>query len=216
MKRLHALVLGATGATGKEMVKLLLEDSNFSKVSLFVRRKIHIEHKKLTIHKIDFSRLSEYTSLVKGDILFSALGTTKKEAGGKKAQFLVDYTYQYEFAKIASENSVSHYSLVSSIGANKHSFFFYPKIKGALEYAVKSLSFNKIHIFQPPSLIRQPELIRLGEQYSINLLQAINKLGFLRSLKPLLVKDLAIKIINESLTNKVEGLTIYKSKDLFN
>ena len=216
MKRLHALVLGATGATGKEMVKLLLEDSNFSKVSLFVRRKIHIEHKKLTIHKIDFSRLSEYNSLVKGDILFSALGTTKKEAGGKKKQFLVDYTYQDEFAKIASENSVSHYSLVSSIGANKHSFFFYPKIKGALEYSVKSLSFNKIHIFQPPSLIRQPELIRLGEQYSINLLQAINKLGFLRSLKPLLVKDLAINIINESLTNKVEGVSIYKSKDLFN
>jgi len=216
MKKLHALVLGATGATGKEMVNLLLEDSNFSKVSLFVRRKIHIEHKKLTIHKIDFSRLSEYNSFVKGDILFSALGTTKKESGGKKEQFLVDYTYQYEFAKIASENSVSHYSLVSSIGANKHSFFFYPKIKGALEYSVKSLNFNKIHIFQPPSLIRQPELIRLGEQYSINLLQVINKLGFLISLKPLLVKDLAIKIINESLTNKVDGVTIYKSKDLFN
>jgi len=216
MKKLHALVLGATGATGKEIVKLLLEDSNFSKVTLFVRRKIHIEHKKLTIHNIDFSKLSEYNSLVKGDILFSALGTTKQESGGKKEQFLVDYTYQYEFAKIASENSVTHYSLVSSIGANKHSFFFYPKIKGALESSVKSLNFNKIHIFQPPSLIRQPELIRLAEKFSVNLLQAINKLGFLRSLKPLLVKDLAIKIINESLTNKIVGVTIYKSKDLFN
>ena len=216
MKKLHALVLGATGASGKEIVKLLLEDSNFSKVSLFVRRNIHINHKKLTIHKIDFSRISEYTSLVKGDIFFSALGTTKKEAGGKKEQFLVDYTYQYEFAKIASKNRVSHYSLISSVGANKHSFFFYPKIKGALEFSVQSLNFNKIHIFQPPSLIRQPELIRPGEKYSINLLQAINRLGLLRSLKPLLVKDLAIKIINESLTNKIEGLTIYRPKDLFN
>ena len=115
MKKLHALVLGATGATGKEMVKLLLEDSNFSKVSLFVRRKVYIEHKKLTIHKIDFSKLTEYDSLVQGDILFSALGTTKQEAGGKTEQFLVDYTYQYKFAKMASENGVSHYSLVSSI-----------------------------------------------------------------------------------------------------
>tara|TARA_X000001036_G_scaffold439097_1_gene488911 strand:- start:2045 stop:2695 length:651 start_codon:yes stop_codon:yes gene_type:complete len=214
MKKLHALVLGATGATGKEMVKLLLEDSNFSKVSLFVRRKIHLDHEKLTIHKIDFSRLSEYNSLVKGDILFSALGTTKQEAGGKKEQFLVDYTYQYEFAKIASENSVSHYSLVSSIGANKHSFFFYPQIKGALEVAIKSLKFNKIHIFQPPSLIRQPELIRSVEKYSVNFLQLINKLGFLKSLKPILVKDLAMKIIKESLSNLKEGITIYKSKDL--
>ena len=216
MKKLHALVLGATGATGKEMVKLLLEDYNFSKVSLFVRSVIDINHEKLTMHKIDFARLSEYNSLVEGDILFSALGTTKKEAGGKNKQFLVDYTYQYEFAKMASENGVSHYSLVSSIGANKNSFFFYPKIKGALESSVKSLKFKKIHIFQPPSLIRQPELMRLGEKYSINFLQRINKLGFLKSLKPLLVKDLAKKIINESLLNQIEGVTIYKSKDLFN
>ena len=215
MKKLHALVLGATGATGKELVKLLLENSNFSKVTLFVRRKIHNDHVKLTTHIIDFSRLSKYKSLVKGDILFSVLGTTKQEAGGKKEQFLVDYTYQYEFAKIASENSVSHYSLVSYIRANKNSFFFYLKIKGELESSVKSLKFNKIHIFQPPSLIRQPELIRIGEKYSIYLLQVINKLGFLRALKPLLVKDLAIKILNESLINKVEGVTIYKSNDIF-
>jgi len=216
MKKLHALVLGATGATGKEIVKLLLKDSNFGKVSLFVRRKIHIDHEKLAIHKIDFSRLNEYNSLVKGDILFSLLGTTKKEAGGKKEQFLVDYTYQYKFAKMASENGVNHYSLISSIGADKNSFFFYPKIKGALESSIKSLEFNKIHIFQPPSIIRQPELIRSGERYSINFLQLINKFGFLKSLKPILVKDLAIKIIKESLLNQKEGITIYKSQDLFN
>ena len=216
MNKLHALILGATGATGKELVKLLLEDSNFSRVSVFVRRKIDIDHEKLTIHKIDFSRLNEYNSLIKGDIVFSVLGTTKNESGGKKGQFLVDYTYQYEFAKMASDNGVNHYSLVSSIGANKNSFFFYPKIKGALESIIKSLKFNKIHIFQPPSLIRQPELIRRSEKYSISLLQTINKLGFLKSLKPLLVKDLAIKMINESLTNKIEGVTIYKCKDLFN
>ena len=214
MKKLHALVLGATGATGKEIVKLLLEDSNFSKVSLFVRREIDIDHEKLIIHKIDFARLDVYNSLVEGDILFSALGTTVKEAGGKKEQFLVDYTYQYEFAKIASENGVNHYSLVSSFGANKNSFFFYPKIKGALESSVKSLKFNKIHIFQPPSLIRQLELIRFGERYSIKFFQGINKLGFLKSLKPLLVKDLAMKIINESILYHTERITIYKSNDL--
>ena len=215
MKKLHALVLGATGATGRELVKLLLEDSNFMQVSIFVRSKIDIDHEKLIIHKIDFTRLNEYNNLIKGDILFSALGTTKKEAGGKKEQFLVDYTYQYEFAKMASENGVNHYSLISSIGAGKNSFFFYPKIKGALESSIKSLEFNKIHIFQPPSLIRQPELIRSGERYSIKFLHVINKLGFFKSFKPILVKDLAKKIIKESLLNQIEGVVVYKSKDLF-
>mgnify|MGYP001241275294 FL=1 len=215
MKKLHALVLGATGATGRELVKLLLEDSNFMQVSIFVRSKIDIDHEKLIIHKIDFTRLNEYNNLIKGDILFSALGTTKKEAGGKKEQFLVDYTYQYEVAKMASQNGVNHYSLISSIGADKNSFFFYPKIKGALESSIKSLGFNKIHIFQPPSLIRQPELIRSGERYSIKFLHVINKLGFFKSFKPILVKDLAKKIIKESLLNQIEGVVVYKSKDLF-
>ena len=55
MEKLHALVLGATGATGKEIVKLLLKDSNFSKVSVFVRKNMHINHEKISINKIDFS-----------------------------------------------------------------------------------------------------------------------------------------------------------------
>ena len=55
---------------------------------------------------IDFSQLHLYKDIIKGDILFSALGTTIKDAGSKDKQFLVDYTYQYEFAKIASENGV--------------------------------------------------------------------------------------------------------------
>ena len=207
---MQALVLGATGATGQELVKLLLEDSNFSKVSVFVRRAININHEKLIIHEINFSKLRQYKSLINGDILFSALGTTKKQAGGKKAQFLVDYTYQYEFAKMAFENGISHYSLVSSVGANKDSIFFYPKIKGTLEESVRSFNFKKIQIFQPPSLIRQPELMRSGEKISIKLLNGINKLGLLKTLKPLLVKDLAKKMIDESLLSNVNRVTTYK------
>ena len=122
--KLHALVLGATGATGQELVKELLSNYNFNKVSVFTRKTFTVEHKKLIKNKIDFSKLSNYKDLVKGDIFFSALGTTQKEAGSKKQQYLVDYTYQYEFAKMASENGVTNYSLVSSTGANDKSFFF--------------------------------------------------------------------------------------------
>jgi len=216
MKKLHALVLGATGATGQELVKLLLKDSNFSKVSIFVRRTISIEHEKLTTHKIDFSRLNEYKILVAGDVLFSVLGTTKKDAGSKKKQYLVDYTYQYEFAKMASENGVNHYSLVSSVGANKKSLFFYPKIKGDLEEAVKGLKFNKIQIFQTPSLIRQPDLMRAAEKSGLKFLKRLNKIGILKSLQPLSVADLAIKMISEALLNQPNRTITYKPKDLFN
>ena len=215
MKKLHALVLGASGATGRELVQLLLDDSNFNQVSIFVRTVPIISDKKLMIHKIDFAKLEEYKDLIKGDILFSVLGTTKKEAGGKKEQYLVDYTYQYEFAKMASDNGVTNYSLVSSTGANSNSSFFYPKIKGELEESVKKLNFKKIDIFQPPMLIRQPDLMRSGEKSGIKFLNAVNKIGILKSQKPLNVKDLALKMIKEALNIREERITTFTTKDLF-
>ena len=214
MKKLNAIVIGATGATGLELVRLLLNDSNYRHLSVFVRKKIDLKHNKLTVHKIDFSKLNDIKNLVVGDILFSALGTTKKEAGDKKKQFLVDFTYQFEFAKMASENGVKDYSLVSSIGADEKSFFFYPKIKGQLEEAVKNLSFKKIQIFQPPSLIRQSELMRAGEKTSLKFLNIINRLGLLKSLKPIHVYYLAKKMIAEAQLKQLNRITIYKPKDI--
>jgi len=208
---MHALVLGGTGASGQEIVKLLLNDSHFSRISIFVRRKVDIEHEKLDIHQIDFSRLNEYKDLVKGDILFSALGTTKSDAGSKEKQYLVDYTYQYEFAKMASDNGVPHYSLISLLGANKHSLFFYPKIKGELEESVKLLPFNTIQIFQPPSLIRQKELMRTAEKLSVKFFNRLTALGVLKSLKPLNVKDLALKMIKEAKSSQLDKINVFSN-----
>ena len=214
MKKLHALILGATGSTGQELLKLLLKDSGYSKVSIFVRRKPTIEHQKLTTHEIDFSRLKDYKRFVEGDVLFSALGTTLKDAGSKSRQYLVDFTYQYEFAKMASDNGIPHFSLVSSAGANQKSFFFYPKIKGELEQAVKKLPFKKIQIFQPPILIRQPELIRSGEKIGIKVFTVLNKIGFLKSQKPLSVSFLAEKMISEIKSDRTLGMRTYKPNDI--
>ena len=216
MKKLHALVLGATGATGRELVNQLLKNDSFSHVSIFVRNSTNISHEKLSINTINFSKISEYKSLIKGDVLFSALGTTKKDAGSSEQQFLVDYTYQYKFAEMAAENGVTTYSLVSSDGANKDSFFFYPKIKGALEEKVKSLDFNNIQIFRPPLLIRQDDLIRSGEKIGIKIFNRLSKINIFRSLKPLYVSDLAQKMIENYLNKNITAkITTYKPKDLF-
>ena len=215
MGNLHALVIGATGATGRELAQLLLKDDDISQVSIFVRTDPNIKHKKLKINIIDFKELEKHKVIIKGDILFSALGTTKKDAGGKDQQYEIDYTYQYEFAKIAAENGVANYSLVSSVGANAKSSFFYPKIKGALEEAVKKLDFKKIDIFQPPMLIRQPDLMREGEKRGIKILNRLNKIGILKSQKPLAVEALATKMLEISKTSSKEKATTFLPKDLF-
>ena len=211
---MEALVIGATGATGRELVNKLLIDDDFHQVSIFVRTAPNIKHEKLKIHEIDFKDLEKYKDIIKGDILFSALGTTKKDAGGKDEQYEIDYTYQYEFAKIAAENGVSNYSLVSSVGANAKSSFFYPKMKGKLEEAVKKLDFHKIDIFQPPMLIRQPDLMREGEKSGIKILNKLNKIGILKSQKPLAVESLAEKMLKIAKTPSKEKITIFQPKDL--
>ncbi len=212
--KLHALILGATGATGKELVNELLKNPNFYKISVFGRRVPDIENKKLFKYKIDFSELNKIKKLLSGDVLFSALGTTLKQAGGKKQQFLVDYTYQYEFAKIAVENGTKNYSLVSSTGADKNSFFFYPKIKGELEESIKKLPFNKIQIFQPPTLIRQPTLARKGEKIGIKVFNKLNKIGLFKSQKPLPVKILAKIMINAALSKNSNRIEIFSTQDI--
>ncbi|MDA9665965.1 NAD(P)H-binding protein [Bacteroidota bacterium] len=216
MKNLNALVIGATGATGRELVKSLLNDNDVEKVTIFVRNLPTLEHEKLKTHVIDFNEIEKHKDLIRGDVLFSTLGTTKKAAGGKKEQYLVDYTYQHEFAKIAAENGVENYSLVSSTGANANSLFFYPKIKGALEEAVKKLNFKKIDIFQPPMLVRQPDLIRDGEKSGIKILNVLNKIGILKSQRPLKVNKLAEKMVKNAKITTKEKVSTYLPKDLFN
>ena len=185
------------------------------KVKIFVRRNPSIQNVKLYTYEIDFSRLNNYKKLINGDVLFSALGTTLNQAGSKKEQYLVDYDYQYEFAKIASQNKIPCYSLVSTVGANKSSHFFYPRTKGELEEEIKKLGFKKTYIFQPPFLIRQPNLIRPGERKVLKILKVLNKVGLLKSQKPLPVKLLAQKMINEIKSDKKPGLKVYKPKDIF-
>ena len=211
---MKAIVIGSTGATGLELIKELLKDEYFTEIKTFSRSSLKIKHPKLTEYLIDFNQIQNYKDEIKGDVLFSALGTTKKDAGSKEAQHKIDFTYQYEFAKIGSENKVIHYSLVSSVGANIKSPFFYTKTKGALEEAVKKLGFNNIYIFQPPFLIRQSNLIRPGEKRALNILKLLNKIGILKSQKPISVSDLAQKMINEIKSDKTVRLQTFKPRDI--
>ena len=213
MQQQHAIVLGATGATGQALVQQLLEHPAFGSVSIFVRKAPALIHEKLKVHTIDFSKLQSYKNLIFGDVLFSALGTTRKDAGSKAKQYEVDYTYQYEFAKMALNNGVDHYALVSSYGADETSMFFYLKIKGALEEAIKKLSFQSICIYQPPSLIRQTDLLRPAEKRAIWMMKKLSRVWFLRSHQPLSVATLAEKMIAEAVQH-TKGVKLFLLKDI--
>ena len=194
---MKALVIGATGATGRDLVNQLLTDKDYDEVNVFVRRPLEVESPKLKTHIVDFEKPEEWKDLVKGDVAFSCLGTTLKTAGSKEAQRKVDYDYQYNFAKAAKENEVEDYILVSSYGANPKSKIFYSRMKGELEQSIKALHFNKLMIFQPGMLDRK-DSERTGEVLGGKIIKFANKFGVLTQQKPLPTAVLAKAMINSS------------------
>ena len=215
MKNLTVIVIGATGATGKELVKLLLDDEDFQKVKIFIRRDDDLNHPKLEKFIVDFDHIDDWKNDVRGDALFSALGTTLKQAGSEDAQYKVDFSYQFETAKAAAENGVENYVLVSSTGADSKSFFFYPRMKGELEEAVKPLNFQKIHIFQPGILERNIDDDRLFENLGLTAIKTLNSIGLFKSQKPMPVKILAEKMIKISKSAAVEKVNYHKLDEIF-
>lgn len=194
---MKALVIGATGATGKDLVEKLLNDKDFSEVDIFVRKPLNINNPKLKTHIVDFEKPEDWKDLVKGDVAFSCLGTTLKTAGSQQGQRKVDFDYQYNFAKTAKENDVEDYVLVSSYGANPKSKIFYSRMKGELEEEVKKLHFNKMTIFQPGMLDRK-NTDRTGEVLGGKIIKFVNKFGVLEHQKPLPTDVLAQAMINSS------------------
>lgn len=210
---MKALVIGATGATGKDLVNQLVNDKDFEEVNIFVRKPLSIQNEKLKTHVINFENPEEWKDLVKGDVAFSCLGTTLKAAGSKEAQRKVDFNYQYEFAKAAKENSVDDYVLVSAYGANPKSKIFYSKMKGELEEAVKKLHFNKITIFKP-GILERKDSERTGEVLGSRIIKFANKLGLFESQKPLPTDVLAKAMINSSKI-KSNGYSSIKLGNIF-
>lgn len=192
---MKALVIGATGATGKDLVNKLIDDSDFEEIHVFVRHEPNIKSEKLISHIVDFEKPETWKALLKGDVAFSCMGTTLKDAGSKEAQYKIDYEYQYRFAEMAKENGVDDFILVSAYGAHPKSRIFYSRMKGELEEAIKALHFNKLTIFKPGMLLRK-DTKRTLEQIGSGFIKLANRFGFLRQQKPLPTETLAQAMIN--------------------
>ncbi len=193
---MKALIIGATGATGKDLVTLLLNDDTYTKVHCFVRKPMSITHPKLHAHVVNFETPETWAELLHGDIAFSCLGTTLAQAGSKEAQWRVDYDYQWQFAERCRKNGVPAFVLVSAAGAKAQSKLFYNRMKGALEEAVKKLNFPRLLIFQPSILIRSNS-DRGGENFTMKAFKFLNKLGLFRRYRPMPTSVLAEKMRKE-------------------
>jgi uncharacterized protein YbjT (DUF2867 family) len=209
-----ALVIGATGLVGNELVHQLLADDRFGAVLVFVRRSMDISHAKLREFIINFDEPQSWSHLVKGDVLFSALGTTIKKAGSKEAQYKIDHDYQYKFAYAAAQNQVPVYVLVSSAMASETSRIFYTRMKGELERDIKTLPFQAIHIMQPGMLQGDRKESRPGEKIGLYVIKLLNKMGIALQQKPVPASVVAKAMINVSFKND-KRISVYALTQVF-
>lgn len=193
-----AIVIGATGLVGRALVDQLANADHITKIITMTRRPANNASPKVFNHVVDFDHLDDYSGLFNADLLFSCLGTTRKQAGSIAAQRLVDLDYQFNAAQLAASNGVNHYLLVSSSGANEHSKNSYLKMKGELEQRVTALPFKRMSIFQPSLLLGQRADFRLGEKMGSWLMTPLGNLPWLRRLRPITAEQVAAKMVLQS------------------
>jgi uncharacterized protein YbjT (DUF2867 family) len=213
---LDAVVIGATGLVGGALVQQLIVHDSFKSVLIFARNKTGLTHPKLTEVIIDFEKPEEWQARVKGDVLFSTLGTTILQAGSQDAQYRVDFTYQYLFAEAAAKNKVGRYVLVSSVGASPSSRFFYTRMKGELEMAVRVLPFRQVEIIQPGFLdgagTRKDK--RPLEKIGVAVTKGFNMLGLFRKYGPVKGETVAKAMINATLKDN-PGVHVWPLAEIF-
>lgn len=190
---MKALIIGATGATGKDLVKVLLDDPSYTEVVTFVRKSTGMTHPKLIEQIVDFGKLEEMADSIRGDVWFSCLGTTLKAAGSKEKQWQIDYEIPARFAEIAKKNGVRSAVLVSAYGASATSSVFYSKMKGQLEDRIAELAFDQYVIFRPGMLLRK-DTDRVSEKAINVVLNVVNGIGLFRKFKPLSTSVLAARL----------------------
>lgn len=205
-----ALVAGATGAIGREIVRGLCEDENYDKIIVWARRELNFSHEKLEIQIINFDEIKDMPPR-EIDEAFCALGTTMKQAGSRGQFYKVDVSYPVNIAKWGIASGVRRFALISSQGANERSRFFYLRAKGKAEKKIAALGFKSLQIARLPAIKSEREQVRMGELFTIWLFGLLPKF-ILTNYRPMSAKDIAAAVIAAAQTD-AKGVQIYHPRE---
>ena len=160
-----AVIIGATGAVGREIVNEILSGEYYNRVYILGRSSISKLPDDSRLEKIiiDFDNIDFDMDILENADVFASLGTTIKTAGSKENQRKIDVDYTVNFAKLC-EGKVRSFNVVSAIGANSKSKNFYNSLKGELEDKLKEMNLRTLRIFQPSLLISKRDDNRFLEE----------------------------------------------------
>lgn len=204
------LLLGATGLVGSECLRLLIVDPTIERIVVLLRRPLGsgAPSDKVREEIVDFDALAARSDLFQVDQIFSALGTTIKQAGSQSAFRRVDYEYPLAAARIGVEQGARHFLIVSAVGALSDSRIFYNRVKGEVEDALRTIPYRSVTIVRPSLLVGHRRPPRLGEEIG-------KRLGWIApgKYKPVLATTVAAALV-QSARDDQPGLHIIESDEI--
>lgn len=177
MEQRTALVLGASGLTGQNLLNLLLDDPMYTRITIYVRKLLASDHPKLEQHIVNYDGLDQ---AIDAEDVFCCLGTTIKKAGNQQAFRLVDLVYPQRVAELQLARS-KRILVISAVGADANSSIFYSRTKGQMEKALMILGYQCLCIFRPSFIIGERSERRTAEKIGM---------GISKLLSPLLIRPL--------------------------
>ncbi|WP_319797335.1 NAD(P)H-binding protein [Nitrobacter sp.] len=167
------LLVGATGLVGHQALMRALEDPRIESVIAPARRPLAVTHHKLTAPTVRFEDLPQDADWWQADAAICTLGTTIAKAGSREAFRQVDHDYPLAVARLARAHGTPRFAIVSAMGANRNSLFFYSRVKGELEADLEALAFPSLTIVRPGLIGGDRVERRAGEQVTLLVLQRL-------------------------------------------
>ncbi|QBY05734.1 NAD-dependent epimerase/dehydratase family protein [Thalassotalea sp. HSM 43] len=217
MKTVTAALFGASGLTGSALLTKLLNSTQFSQVTVFVRKKLNVSDAKLIQVVVDFDQIENLAEHLRGiDTVFCCLGTTIKKAKTKQAFAAIDYQLVLDIGKQCAHAQVKHFMVISSLGANSESKAFYNATKGRMECDIARLGLTRISVVRPSLLIGQRPEFRLAEQLSIVITSMLGFvfIGPLAKLKPIKVSSVANAMFQIAVRDQYNGTDTGKNNHI--
>lgn len=210
-----ALLAGATGLIGSQLLLLLLASERYAKVIVVGRKAVPTIHPKLVQVVTELDQLDEMRLKLIADDVYCCLGTTMKQAGSKEAFFKVDFLYVVQLAALTASNFAAQFMVVSSMGADADSAIYYNRVKGEMEAAVRQTPFRAIHIFRPSLLLGERAQPRLGERLGAVALQLASPLlrGPLLKYRPVAGATVAAAMLHAA-EDDGRGVRVHLSDEL--
>lgn len=210
-----ALVFGATGFIGSQLLPMLLASTDYDRVIIVVRRDPGVTHAKLVTLVGDIDALPALADRIDADDVFIALGTTKAKVPDETAYYRIDHDYPVRAAAVAQARGATGVFLVSAVGAKAGSSLFYLCTKGETERDVIALGIARTHIFRPSQLLGQREERRPLERLSIAVWPAIDWLfvGGARKYRGIAGVDVARAMVRAA-SDGATGVNIHEWADM--